>query len=194
MGDVRNVYKEVSDRLVIRTQNVYQMDREDGTEHYSETLLAVVASFDNSGVPDGYNARSMVGKSKRGEIALQLFAIVDSATETFTHVGFRSRGCLAVTACASLVAKMITGKTLDQALAIKSEDVRDALDGIPADKLYTMYFATEAVRALVGDYLIHGGFSIEELDKRVPCEKYGIACLMCEHCSLRDGRIDVQFG
>ncbi len=193
MSDVRNVYKDVANRLVIRTQDVYQMEREDGVEDYSETLLAVVAAFDNSGIPEGCNARSMVGRSKRGEVAVQLFAVVDSGTETFTHVGFRSRGCLAMTACASLIAKMITGKTFEQALAIKPEKVRDALDGIPADKIHTMYFATEAVRALVGDHLIRSGAVIEELDRRVPCEGYGVACLMCEHCSLRDGRVDMRF-
>ena len=30
-----------------------------------------------------------------------------------------------------------------------------------------------------------------ELDAAVPCDSYSVACLMCEHCSLRDTRTDL---
>ncbi|MEG0477291.1 MAG: iron-sulfur cluster assembly scaffold protein [Raoultibacter sp.] len=193
MGEGRNVYKDVADRAVIRTADVYQNEVEQGVVGYSETLLGIVANFRNSGAPEGFNAQCMVGKSKRGEVALRLFAVIDSETETFERVGFKSRGCLAMTACASAICTMLEGKTFDEALSITPDVLRDALDGVPSDKIHTVYFATEGIRALIGDYMIDRGANIDDLDARIPCETTGIACLLCEHCSLRTARIELRF-
>lgn len=190
--EARNVYREVKDRHVLRTADVYQTEIEDGVTGYSDTLLAVVANFRNGGAPEGFNAQSMVGKSKRGEVALRLFAVVDPETEMFVRAGFKARGCLAVTGCASVVCSMMEGKTFEEALAITTDDVKQALDGVPADKVYTLHFAIEAIRALVGDYLVHQGATLEELDARVPCNSMSVPCVMCEHCSLRSTRIDLR--
>lgn len=191
MGESRNVYVEPDERAVIRTADVYQTEIEAGTAGYSEALLAVVATYKNSGAPAHFNAQSMVGKSKRGEVALRLFAEIDPDAQTFMHVGFKTRGCLAMTACASTVCSMIEGKTFAEALAIGPDDVREAIDGVPWDKVHTLYFAAEGVRALVGDYLIRQGANRADLDVRVPCDECSVSCAMCEHCSLRDARVEL---
>lgn len=129
--EARNVYREVQDRHVLRTADVYQTEIEDGVTGYSDTLLSVVANFRNGGAPEGFNAQSMVGKSKRGEVALRLFAVIDHDTRTFVRAGFKTRGCLAVTGCASVVCSMLEGCTFDEALAITTDDVKTALDGFP---------------------------------------------------------------
>lgn len=191
MGESRNVYVEPDERAVIRTADVYQTEIEAGTSGYSDTLLAVVATYKNSGAPAHFNAQSMVGKSKRGEVALRLFAEIDPDAQTFMHVGFKTRGCLAMTACASTVCSMIEGKTFAEALAIGPDDVREAIDGVPWDKVHTLYFAAEGVRALVGDYLIRQGANRADLDVSVPCDECSVPCAMCEHCSLRDARVEL---
>lgn len=190
--EVRNVYREVADRHVLRTADVYQTEIEDGVAGYSDTLLAVVANFRNAGIPEGANAQCMVGKSKRGEVALRLFAVIDPATETIVQAGFKTRGCLAVTACASVVCMMLEGKTFDEALSITTDDIKSALDGVPADKSYTLHFAVEAIRALIGDYLVRQGVTLEDLDTRLPCDSLSIPCIICEHCSLRDTRVELR--
>lgn len=190
--EARNVYREVKDRHVLRTADVYQTEIEDGVTGYSDTLLSVVANFRNGGAPEGFNAQSMVGKSKRGEVALRLFAVIDPETERFARVGFKARGCLAVTGCASVVCSMLEGRTFDEALAITTDDVKAALDGVPVDKVYTLHFAVEAIRALIGDYLAHRGATLEELDAVVPCNAMGVPCIICEHCSFRSTRVDLK--
>ena len=190
----RNVYIEPEERAVIRTADVYQTESEIGTTGYSDTLLSVVATFYNSGAPEGFNARCMVGKSKRGEVAMRLFAIVDPVERRFARVGFKSRGCLAMTACSSTVCAMLEGKTFDEALAITGDDIKAALDGVPWDRIHTVYFAIEGIRALIGDFLIRQGASIEELDRVAPCDTCSVGCIMSEHCSLRDARIELRFG
>ena len=69
--------------------------------------------------------------------------------------------------------------------------VREAVGGVPAGKANTLTFSVEAVRALIGDFLAREGAGLAELDAVVPCDSYSVACLMCEHCSLRDTRTDL---
>ena len=68
---------------------------------------------------------------------------------------------------------------------------KQALDGIPWDKAHTAVFAVEGVRALVGDFLIKSGRSLAELNDELPCDELSVNCLMCEHCSLRDARVEL---
>lgn len=192
MGESRNVYVELEDKVLLRTEDVYQNPVGEDITSYSDTLLSVVANFKNSGRPEGFNAQSMVGKSKRGEVACRLFAVINPETEVIEKVGFKSRGCLAITACASVVCTMIEGRTLAEALTITIDEVRDALDGVPAGNVNTLYFSTEAVRALVGDYLARQGATLAEIDAVVGCDEDSVACMMCEHCSLRSIRMDMR--
>lgn len=187
----RDVYNEPPTRVLLRTADAYQTEAVDEMESYSDKLLAIVADYRNGGKPEGMNAQAMVGKSKRGEVAFRLFARINPETRVIEAAGFKTRGCLAMTGCASATCEMIEGKTLEEALAITVEDVRAAVDGVPAGKVNTLTFSVEAVRALVGDYLIREGMTLDELDAVVPCDTYSVACLMCEHCSLRDSRVDL---
>ena len=60
------------------------------------------------------------------------------------------------------------------------------------DRSYTLHFAVEAIRALIGDYLVHQGATLEDLDNRLPCDSLSIPCIICEHCSLRDTRVELR--
>ncbi|MBE6466943.1 iron-sulfur cluster assembly scaffold protein [Denitrobacterium detoxificans] len=188
--EVRNIYKEIEDRHVIRTADVYQTHMENGVRGYSDKLLSVVADFTNSGIPEGCNARGMAGKSKRGEVACQIFGTINPETRTIEHAGFRSRGCIAITASASMLCQMIEGKSIEEALAISDNDIVRALDGVPSDKRDTPIFAMEACHAMIGDWLIAQG-EFDELDALTPCDMGSVTCLLCEHCSLRDLRYDL---
>lgn len=190
----RDIYHEPDDRALIRTKDVYQTELDNGVEGYSETMLAIVANFKNAGKPEGFNVQSMVGKSKRGEVALRLFAVVDDsvADPVFVKVGFKSRGCLAMTGCTSAICSMIEGKTFSQALELTPKDVELAVDGVPKGKGHTTLFAIEAVRGLVGDWMYRCGMSLAEMDEKLPCDEMSVACLMCEHCSLRDTRVEMR--
>ena len=50
----------------------------------------------------------------------------------------------------------------------------------------------EAVRGLVGDWMYRCGMSLAEMDEKLPCDEMSVACLMCEHCSLRDTRVEMR--
>ena len=186
--------EERAPRPVLRTADVYQTDPREDVMSYSDRLLSVVADFRNGGIPEGCNARSMVGKSKTSnEVALRLYATVERDAEgqsRFGAVGFRARGCLAVTACGSMVAQMLEGRTFAQARQLTSGQLREALDGVPADKAYTLDYAICAVHGVMADYLAgFEGVSLCEAEADYCAGACG-ACLPAPHCSLRDRRLD----
>ena len=192
MSEGRDIYHEPKQKVLLRTADVYQTEVADEVAGYSDKLLAIVADYHNGGRPEGMNAQAMVGKSKRGEVAFRLFGRINPETRVIEAAGFKTRGCLAVTGCASVVCSMLEGCTFDEALAITTDDVKTALDGVPVDKVYTIHFAIEAVRALIGDYLVRQGASLEELDAVVPCNSLSVPCMICEHCSLRSTRVELK--
>ena len=194
MSEGRDIYHEPKQKVLLRTADVYQTEVDDEVAGYSDKLLAIVADYHNGGRPEGMNAQAMLGKSKRGEVALRLFAVVDDsvADPVFVKVGFKSRGCLAMTGCASAICSMIEGKTFSQALELTPKDVELAVDGVPKGKGHTTLFAIEAVRGLVGDWMYRCNMPLAEMNEKLPCDEMSVACLMCEHCSLRDTRVEMR--
>lgn len=186
----RDVYHTPPTRVLLRTEDVYQTEVADDVATYSDTLLSIVADFKNSGIPEGANAQAMVGKSKRGEVACRVFARIDPGTGIIEAAGFKARGCLAMTGCASAVCTLIEHKGIEEALSVAQGDISAFVDGVPADKVHALSFAECAVRALVGDFLLRDGASLQELDEAVPCDEDSLSCIMAEHCSLRQSRLD----
>ena len=72
-----------------------------------------------------------------------------------------------------------------QALAAPAADVLVVSEDDPA--------SVEAVRALIGDYLLRiKGYKIAQLNEVVRCESMCPNCLITENCSLRDERVDQE--
>lgn len=181
------------DTPFLRTPDMYQIENDAPITEYSERSLNLIADARNGGIPEDANAFCSVGKEKRGTVQMQLFARIDSQSETFAEVGFRSHGCLAAIACATALATMLRGKTFDEALAITKEDILEYVGGLPNGRKYTLTYAVEAVRALIGDYLLRiKGYDLAQLDKAIPCDGMCPNCLLTENCSLRDERVDQE--
>lgn len=181
------------DTPFLRTPDMYQIENDAPITEYSERSLNLIADARNGGIPEDANAFCSVGKEKRGTVQMQLFAHIDPQSETFAEVGFRSHGCLAAIACATALATMLRGKTFDEALAITKEDILEYVGGLPNGRKYTLTYAVEAVRALIGDYLLRiKGYDLAQLDKAIPCDGMCPNCLLTENCSLRDERVDQE--
>ncbi len=181
------------DTPFLRTPDMYQIENDAPITEYSERSLNLIADARNGGIPEDANAFCSVGKEKRGTVQMQLFARIDPQSETFAEVGFRSHGCLAAIACATALATMLRGKTFDEALAITKEDILEYVGGLPNGRKYTLTYAVEAVRALIGDYLLRiKGYDLAQLDKAIPCDGMCPNCLLTENCSLRDERVDQE--
>lgn len=179
---------------VIRTRDIYQVDPEEHMDVYSERIVEFAGDHRRAGIPEGCNAASMTGMSKRGERAIQLFCVIDEDGLLIKRAGFRCRGDIATIASASLITALIEGKTVDEALDVSVADLKRELGKMPADRVTRPYLAVEAVRAMVGDFFLRQGRDLAWLDANLACDEFGVNCSMCEHCSLRDQRVSLRFG
>ena len=185
--------KLTEDTPFLRTPDMYQIESDTPITEYSETTLALIATADNGGIPDGANAFASIGREKRGTVQMQLFARINPETERFEEVGFRSHGCLAAIGCATVMAHLLQGKTFEEALAITDDDLLTVLDGLPVGRKYTLGYAREAVRALIGDFYIREKeYTLSQLNEVLPCNSLSMECLLTENCSLRDSRVDLE--
>ncbi len=96
--------------------------------------------------PDG------VGEAKNPVCGdtMRLFIKVESGR--IVDVSFLTFGCGAAIASSSLATEMIKGKTIEEALQIKDEDIINALGGLPEAKVHCSVLAEMAIHAAVEDY------------------------------------------
>ena len=65
---------------------------------------------------------------------------------------FRTEGCPASIAASSITTELILGRTLEEARALRDEDVAEALGGLPRNKLHCSVLAEDVIQAVVEDY------------------------------------------
>ncbi|MEA1944094.1 MAG: Fe-S cluster assembly scaffold protein NifU [Euryarchaeota archaeon] len=70
-----------------------------------------------------------------------------------TDIKFKTFGCGAAIATASMTTELALGKMLDEGLAISRNDVAEALDGLPPVKLHCSNLAADALHAAIEEYL-----------------------------------------
>ena len=61
-------------------------------------------------------------------------------------------GCPTAIAAASALTELVVGKTLDQALAVRNEDVSEALGGLPESKLHCSVLAEAVLQDAISQY------------------------------------------
>ncbi|WP_323017988.1 iron-sulfur cluster assembly scaffold protein [Castellaniella sp.] len=104
-----------------------------------------VGSFDPQ---DRQVGTALVGSPALGQVLKLQIRLQGEAIESAC---FRAFGCGAAIAAGSLATEWLQGRSLDQALAIHSQDFVQALD-LPPAKLHCALLAEDAIRAAVADY------------------------------------------
>lgn len=194
--DYEELPKHVSDdtpKCLIRTKDVYQSEPDESLEGYSQRALDVFATFNNSGVPEGCNGSAVVGISKHGERSIEVYLRVNPETLVVEAAGFRAHGDISTIVCASRAAAMVEGETFAAALQLDAQRLRDDLGTMPPDRVTRTYIAACAVHAALADFYLRQGKSPDEARTLAPCDEEGMGCIMCERCSYREKRIDLQY-
>ena len=105
-----------------------------------------VGSFDNS---DENVGSGMVGAPACGDVMkLQIKVNNEGIIE---DARFKTYGCGSAIASSSLVTEWVTGKSLDEAQAIKNTDIADELE-LPPVKIHCSILAEDAIKAAIADY------------------------------------------
>ncbi len=82
--------------------------------------------------------------------AMKIFIKVEN--DVIRDVKFQTFGCGAAIAVSSMITEMAKGKTLEEAYAITKQDVADALDGLPPQKMHCSNLGADALRKAIEDY------------------------------------------
>ncbi len=91
----------------------------------------------------------MVGAPDYGDlIKLQIRV---NAAGIIEEARFRTYGCCSAIASSSLVTEWLTGRTLEEAAAIRSTDIADELS-LPPLKMHCALLAEDAIQAAIADY------------------------------------------
>jgi len=81
---------------------------------------------------------------------MRLFIKVDG--NRIVNATFLTFGCAAAIASSSMTTEMITGKTIEEVLAISDQMIVEALGGLPPAKIHCSVLAEKAIRAALLDY------------------------------------------
>jgi NifU-like protein involved in Fe-S cluster formation len=113
---------------------------------YSAAVLDHFQNPRNAGTLDAATATVSVENPVCGDI-LELSARLEAGR--IAEARFRTRGCVTALACSSLLTELLRGKTPAEARAITSEQITEALGGLPQATLHGAQLARDAVQALL---------------------------------------------
>ena len=113
---------------------------------YSEAVLDHFQNPRNAGTLDAATATVSVENPVCGDI---LELSVRTEAGRIAEARFRTRGCVTALACSSLLTELLCGKTLAEARTITSEQISEALGGLPPTTLHGAQLARDGVQALV---------------------------------------------
>ena len=116
---------------------------------YNEKVLEVFSNPKNVGEIENADGVGTIGNASCGDI-MRIYIKVEN--NVIVDAKFKTFGCAAAIATASIATDMLIGKTIEEALEIKNADVVAFLGGLPPQKIHCSVLAEEAIHAAVEDY------------------------------------------
>ena len=99
-------------------------------------------------MPDA-DAEGNYGDPSCGDYLTVYIKVKDKRIEEISYLVF---GCCASIATSSMTSVLAKGKTLEEALNITEEDIIQALDGLPENKVHCSNLGVSALRSAIDDY------------------------------------------
>ena len=116
---------------------------------YSDIVIDHFENPRNMGEIPLADGEAEVGNPTCGDVT-KIFLKIEG--DRIVDVKFKTFGCAAAIAAASMTTQLIKGKTLEDALKVTNEIVAKELGGLPAAKLHCSVMAEEALQAAIEDY------------------------------------------
>lgn len=117
---------------------------------YSDKVIEHFQNPRNVGVIPDYDGMGKVGSPVCGDV-MEVYIKVENGR--LVDVKYRTFGCGAAVASGSMGTEMVKGLTIEEALKITDQQVADALDGLPPEKMHCSNLAADGIRAAIEDYL-----------------------------------------
>jgi len=91
-----------------------------------------------------------------------LWLYIKVKKDKIVDVKFQTFGCIVAIANSSMITTMVKGKTLDEALKIKKEDILKKLGKVPPIKVHCSILAVDALHEAIYDYFFKNKLPIPE--------------------------------
>ena len=117
---------------------------------YSEKVIDHFTNPRNVGEMPDASCMGEVGNAKCGDIMRIYLKINDDGV--ITDAKFNTFGCASAIASSSMATEMVKGRTIAEARKLTNQEVVDALDGLPAQKIHCSVLADEAINAALDNY------------------------------------------
>lgn len=99
-------------------------------------------------MPDA-DAMGAYGDPSCGDSLVMFLKVKDDVIQDISYLVY---GCCASISTSSMTSILAKGKLLKDALNISEQDVADALDGLPEDKMHCSNIGVGALRAAINNY------------------------------------------
>ena len=116
---------------------------------YNDKTMEHFRNPRNVGEIDDADGVGQAGDPDTGDVMRLYIRVAGGRIIDAKHQTFGNAIAIAASSVSSL---MVIGKTLQEAYMVSKEDVSDALDGIPPDKMNCSNMAPDAIRAAIDDY------------------------------------------
>ncbi|MDI6798713.1 MAG: iron-sulfur cluster assembly scaffold protein, partial [Candidatus Aenigmarchaeota archaeon] len=137
---------------------------------YSKEIMKHFKNPKNVGVIKNFDGLGKVGQPICGDV-LWLYIKIKEDKKTkkriISDAKYQTFGCVVALANASLLTTMIKGKTIEEVLKIKKEDLLKKLKNVPPIKIHCSLLAIDALSEAIYNYYKRNNFPIpKELDNR----------------------------
>lgn len=116
---------------------------------YSEKVMEHFRNPRNVGEVENPDGVGEVGNPTCGDMMRITIKVKDDKID---DIKFKTLGCGAAIATSSMVTELAQGMTLEEAEKISRQDIADALDGLPPQKMHCSVLAADGLREAIQDY------------------------------------------
>ena len=120
---------------------------------YSDKLMDHFTEPRNTGEIEDADGVGRVSNAICGDI---IKVYIDVEEERIKDIKFKTLGCAAAIATSSMMTEMVKDRPLSEAQMITDEQVAEALDGLPEEKMHCSNLAAEGLRSAIEDYRKNG--------------------------------------
>ncbi len=118
---------------------------------YSEKVKEHYRNPRNVGMLKDANAIGYAGSLICGD-AITLFLKFDEHDKVLA-ARFLAYGCGSAIAASSILTEMVIGKTIEELKLITNNDISEALDGLPPEKIHCSVLCKEVLEYAINEYL-----------------------------------------
>ncbi|NMB27216.1 MAG: iron-sulfur cluster assembly scaffold protein [Tissierellia bacterium] len=118
-------------------------------EQYTNKVIEHFMSPRNVGSMPDADGEGSFGDPGCGDSLTIYIKVKDNKISDIRFLVF---GCVAAVATSSMTTELVKGKTLEEALKLTNQDIMDALDGLPENKLHCSVLGAGALKKAIEDY------------------------------------------